>query len=228
MAHGGFSTRGAWAAAASVFLPTSATGCVLWLRGDMGVTLNGSTVSNWNDQSGTGNHFVQATSAVQPLYVASGINSLPSLDFAAADASVACTNSITMRTVFLVASYPSASFGNFATSVSAGTSSGDYVFRGDNGTTNWRTSDGTSGDRYRDGTLSNSAGTLSSTKHVYMWVGTSTKTSSAWRVGDDTSTGGREWDGQIAEVIGYSGLLSGAEEAAVELYLAARYGITFS
>jgi hypothetical protein len=226
MSFGGFSTQGMWSAA-TTFLPTSPAGCVLWLRGD-NVVLNTTTVSQWTDLSGAGNHFTQATALVQPLYVASGINSLPSLDFAATNACVASTNSITMRTVFLVASYPGASFGTLPTALAAGISSGDYIFRGNTGLTTWDTTNGTVGTRYTDGTATNSAGTLSSTKHAYMWVGSSAKTASAWRVGDDAASAVREWDGQIAEVIGYSGLLSGSEEAAVEGYLAARYGITFS
>jgi hypothetical protein len=48
------------------FSPTSIAGCVLWLRGDLGITLNGSTVSAWADQSGNGNNATQATAAKQP------------------------------------------------------------------------------------------------------------------------------------------------------------------
>lgn len=44
----------------------------LWLRADMGVTLNAGNVAAWADQSGNGRHFVQATAGEQPLYSASG------------------------------------------------------------------------------------------------------------------------------------------------------------
>jgi hypothetical protein len=57
----------------------------LWLRGDLGITLNGGDVSAWADQSGNGQHFTQATGAQQPLYVASGISSMPSVAFTAAN-----------------------------------------------------------------------------------------------------------------------------------------------
>jgi hypothetical protein len=50
------------------FTPTSLSGCVLWLRADLGVTLNGSTVSAWADQSGNGNNASQGTAASQPTY----------------------------------------------------------------------------------------------------------------------------------------------------------------
>lgn len=48
------------------FKPTNISGCVLWLRADLGKTLNGSTVSQWNDQSSSGNNASQGTAANQP------------------------------------------------------------------------------------------------------------------------------------------------------------------
>jgi hypothetical protein len=57
----------------------------LWLdAADAGtITLNGSTVSQWNDKSGNGNHWIQATAASQPTYTQSLINGLDGLSFAA-------------------------------------------------------------------------------------------------------------------------------------------------
>lgn len=43
-----------------------------WCRADMGVTLNGSTVSNWADQSGSRKDYTQATATKQPTFSASG------------------------------------------------------------------------------------------------------------------------------------------------------------
>jgi len=40
----------------------------LWLKYDTGITLNGSDVSAWNDQSGNDNHAAQATASRQPAY----------------------------------------------------------------------------------------------------------------------------------------------------------------
>lgn len=48
------------------------TGLELWLRADMGITLNGSDVSYWADQSGNGADAAQATAADQPEYVDDG------------------------------------------------------------------------------------------------------------------------------------------------------------
>ncbi len=64
------------------FAPTLLSGCVLWLRGDLGVTLNaanGNAVSAWADQSGSGNSASQGTAANQPTLVANAINGLPAI-----------------------------------------------------------------------------------------------------------------------------------------------------
>jgi hypothetical protein len=45
------------------------------------ITLNGSTVSQWSDKSGLGNHAVNATTASQPTYQATGFNGRPTLSF---------------------------------------------------------------------------------------------------------------------------------------------------
>lgn len=64
-------------AAAAGFSPISISGCVLWLRADLGITLNGSNVSAWADQSGTGDankNVAQASAPSQPTYTSSSAN----------------------------------------------------------------------------------------------------------------------------------------------------------
>ena len=56
-------------------------GPAVYLDAGEGITLNGSDVSAWEDQSGWGNDVEQGTVSSQPLFVASGINGQPSLDF---------------------------------------------------------------------------------------------------------------------------------------------------
>jgi hypothetical protein len=55
----------------------------LWLDADDAstITLNASTVSQWNDKSGNARHASQASAANQPLYSATGLNSKPTLSF---------------------------------------------------------------------------------------------------------------------------------------------------
>lgn len=49
------------------------------------ITLNGSTVSQWNDKSGNNRNVSQATASRQPTYNATGLNSKPTLDFDGTD-----------------------------------------------------------------------------------------------------------------------------------------------
>ena len=49
------------------------------------ITLNGSTVSQWDDKSGNVRHLTQPTAVKQPLYEAIGYNGLPTLTFDGVD-----------------------------------------------------------------------------------------------------------------------------------------------
>ncbi|RMG39225.1 MAG: hypothetical protein D6732_04395, partial [Methanobacteriota archaeon] len=53
----------------------------LWLKADAGVTLSGSNVSDWADQSGNANDATQSNAADQPLFVSSSMNGQPALQF---------------------------------------------------------------------------------------------------------------------------------------------------
>lgn len=63
--------------------PSELTSLVLWLDAEDTSTLvfNGSTVSQWNDKSGNGNHVSNATASTQPTYLATGYNGKPTLRF---------------------------------------------------------------------------------------------------------------------------------------------------
>ena len=62
--------------------PAQLPGLGLWLdAADAStITLNGSTVSQWNDKSGNNFHLSQANAALQPRYVAAGMNGKPALN----------------------------------------------------------------------------------------------------------------------------------------------------
>ena len=55
----------------------------LWLDADDSstITLNGSTVSQWDDKSGNGRHVSQATAVNQPTYQSTGLNGKGTLNF---------------------------------------------------------------------------------------------------------------------------------------------------
>jgi len=46
--------------------PLDESSCELWAQKNVGLTLNESAISGWNDQSGNDNHLVQANNAHQP------------------------------------------------------------------------------------------------------------------------------------------------------------------
>ena len=74
----------AYSSASSAWTPAElGASLALWLDADDAetITLNGSTVSQWDDKSGNDRHASQATAANQPNYTASGLNGKPVLTF---------------------------------------------------------------------------------------------------------------------------------------------------
>lgn len=66
----------------------------LWLDANdtSTITLNGSTVSQWNDKSGNGRHVSQGTAADQPAYQSNALNSKPGVVAGASDFLDSATN----------------------------------------------------------------------------------------------------------------------------------------
>ncbi len=67
------------------FLPTAIANIEAWYRADLGITLNGSNVAGWADQTGTdaNKNLAQSTAARQPAYnaVDAGYNGKPTVQF---------------------------------------------------------------------------------------------------------------------------------------------------
>lgn len=61
------------------------------VQSDRGITLNGSTVSAWADQTANAKHYTQGTAANQPTYNAAGLNGRPTLTFDGTNDSLAST-----------------------------------------------------------------------------------------------------------------------------------------
>jgi hypothetical protein len=68
---------------ASAWSPASLPGLVVWYdaQNTASITLNGSNVAQWNDQSGNGHNMTQGTAGNQPPYSATGLNGKPSVNF---------------------------------------------------------------------------------------------------------------------------------------------------
>ncbi|MCI0533677.1 MAG: Ig-like domain-containing protein [Verrucomicrobiales bacterium] len=80
-------------------------GLGLWLKADVGVVLNGSTISQWMDQSGQGRDAAQATAASQPTLAPGLVNGKPALVFDGIDDFLTFTlpvNELQDMTIFLV------------------------------------------------------------------------------------------------------------------------------
>lgn len=62
----------------------------LWLDASVGITLNGSDVSAWADQSGNGNDATQGTASAQPAFNSTGLNGFPTVEFDGVDEFLIC------------------------------------------------------------------------------------------------------------------------------------------
>lgn len=223
--------------------PLQVPGCVLWLRADLGVTLNAGNVSAWADQSGLNNNFTQATGGLQPPWNATGApNSLPSITFNASTylKGPVVTNVQHNWTMFIVLKNNSAaSNSQFAFSTGTGNGVGfgvapgkqralldvgvSYVFPGSSLITTsweqWTAEDSSSVDTLRangtdQGTLTNGPFTPNAaTGNGFIGIA-------------NTLTNG--WTGSIAEILVYNMALTPTQVAFVESYLATRYLTVFT
>lgn len=221
----------------SPFSPLDISGLVLWLRSDLGVTLNGSNVSAWADQSGQGNNVSQGTGAQQPPYVASdaSFGGQPSLTFTNGShqnlgSGVWSVSLVQPCTWYVLAKYTSfAGVGIVMQDISAHQAM--YV-----------TANG--------GAFQISAASAMGSAHVsngaHAFVGVFNGASSAAYL--DASTGpvsgnvgagtltrlqvslsnANNWSGSVAEVMGYSGAHTAANVAQVLQYYNSRYGTSYT
>ena len=85
------------------FSPANLSGLSLWLKADAGVTLSGSDVTAWADQSGNGNN-ASSTPGTRPTLVSNTLNAKPVLRFDGAGQKMALTSSIggTAYTILIV------------------------------------------------------------------------------------------------------------------------------
>ena len=72
-----------------------------WVKADLGVVLNGTTVSRWIDQSGSGNDAIQADSSRQPIFVNNKLNHNPVLQFDGLDDRLGLTGTRKMNSISL-------------------------------------------------------------------------------------------------------------------------------
>lgn len=231
---------------ASGFTPKSISGLTLWLDATQGVTLTGSGVSTWADQSGNSRDFTQTTAAQRPTYTAT-LNGLSVLTFSnaassaltrtgIANADYGSTNGASWWIVYRCSelnTYTLADLGGAADGIDVFQSLGSGLsypgqFRSAraNGLAIGLPSTGT--------VLYGHVVDVSGNKHAYRrqsvertsttvaysaWMSATNKT---WSIG----VGGAGFSGDIAETLIYSRPLNATEIASVESYLTKKWGIT--
>jgi hypothetical protein len=103
------------------FVPTDISGCVLWLRSDLGVLTDVNGVTNWNDQSGSGSDATPGGTPRASYSQTGGLRNLPKLTTTLDTQYLVGTfkisgspTSFSTYTMFSVARYPSSTSSNAA------------------------------------------------------------------------------------------------------------------
>lgn len=78
--------------APSAWMPSNLSNLAAWWKADAGLTLAGSSLSAWADQTTNANNLTQATAAEQPQRVTDGLNSTDTISFAGATLSLAAAD----------------------------------------------------------------------------------------------------------------------------------------
>jgi hypothetical protein len=217
------------------FDPTSIAGLQAWLKADAGTstTTDGVAVSQWNDQSGNGRNFTQATGSLQPLYKAAIFNGLPVVRFDGVDdfMAVAAALETSNTSFFIVTSFSkvTAFAAFFASSGTAAnfrqnnlTGQIQITYNGGNTATATDISGarhvigvqlplGASGEIRVDGGAATAGGA-----NVAAQAGTALQLAA-------NGSGGATMTGDVGEVLLYNSVLSAGNRQAVEAYLKAKW-----
>jgi len=239
------------------FDPKDISDLVLWLDASVGITLNGSDVSGWADQSEHGNDAAQATPGKQPLFNSTGLNGFPSLEFDSLETDemqipndVGTIGAISGSFTTYVVCNPQVSFGAGVTLWSKNNNANRFLFdstgkaesivAGTPGGTDTITSTNpvslnsnvimelhyeinATPDGAIDFTVSGAdlGGGFSTNSLI-------TVSTAALFIASDGPGLSQFFDGQIAQVLIYNKLLTTVERNHVGIYLAARYGLTWT
>ena len=218
-----------WSSASkfTIYNPSDVSGNALWLKADTGLTLNGSEVVNWIDQSSNAIVSYQNTASNRPLLVDqnTAINNMPSVSFDGVNDHMFIDSSLLIGSSFLIVNWGNSdlvfpSYNGILTQQSGGSSDllyiavgsssdiGNFGFFGSNIYIN--------GQNSVDFTPLNEFKSLSgfNTEKVF----------SNLVIGRDrTYASGRNWNGNISEIILYNSVLSDSLKNVIQLYLRYKY-----
>ena len=212
------------------------------------ITLNSTTVSQWNDKSGNARNFSQATAGNQPAYQTSGINSKPSVEFTGSNenfmtASSVLSSSSTAGSIFWVQTTeadPGTNNNNLGSLITSswGSSSSDNHIPWTDGNiyfAGFSTSRSNVGNPSVSLTAPRILSHHSTNGSVAFYIdGTSFFTSASNTFANPSSSkriGGvtlYRFTGQVAELIVLSNIPTTTERQLIEGYLAWKWGLTSS
>ena len=219
------------------FSPFNTGNPVLWLDAADTSTLllSGSNVTQWNDKSGNGRNFYQATGSNQPTLSNSVVNSLPSVTFTVSQnmtSSSFVLSASNKSTLFFVVQETSLANAGNSSVFNSSDNTKLLLFNRTSATNNitW----GYNGYSYE--TNINSVVTpalyvisaTSSTSNFYYngtFNSTATPTNSATVATSDTYRVGGGWIGYVSEVIFFNNQLTTIQQQQVEGYLAWKWGL---
>lgn len=239
-ATGGTTNTGGTGGMSSVSAPP-ASGMMLWLRADKGITASSSLVSKWADQSASHLDAVQGTARMQPLLLPDGINGHPAVVFDGVDDFLQITKAFDLETgaitVFAVAMMPDTSICSGIFESSNGAEDNDINIGSYQKTVNWEVLDTAdentpfdegvpvivSGSASADGTgfvVAN--GVVGSTLSNYNSPAKLQRLQTF--IGKSLYSGCQTFPGRIGEVIIYNRALTLEETLGVQKYLGDEFG----
>lgn len=222
----------------SGFKPTDLTGCALWLDAADGSTITLATgVSAWADKSGAGHHLSQATGSLQPGIVSAGLGGLDFVRFDGTDdrLSAAWASQATPVTAVGVSRIRSNDIyanplgvigdGNLGSAIAFGLDAAGTAYRQVAGTSHAGSAATNNVWYVFTNVLNGAASFARANGSSIISVGNAgSATASTFNLG--ANSGPTRWDTiDVAEIIWYASALSAAEYAAVEAYLAAKWGL---
>lgn len=240
------------ASSGGITAPTDISGCVLWLRGDLGVTLTSSKVSTWANQgtAGSAGDATQTSAGLRPTQSSGGLNGQTRIAF---DATVALewpydvNGASTTLVVVKLGSAPGTGFTIYAlkdTSVPA--KSAEMIadlntYQPVSFTDDWTTTTGMVGiadslgtsvghailhtfDGISSGLTSSYAANLDGTGKTVVSSGAYGGVGASGRIGA-RAAGTFALNGDLYEIVRYSRVLSGAEQTLLVSYATARYAL---